>query len=1092
MAAWLALAARTAKLNQVLLGRQRELSAIDQALAAARLGKSSRLVIRGEPGIGKTALVRYAVENAGSMRTLSARGVEFEADVPFAGLNELLQPALGLLDRLPPFHAEALRSSLGLGPRIEADRLIIGAAALGLISAFADDGPVLMTVDDAQWLDRASAEAIGFAARRLVADPVAVLIAAREQEEASPLLAAGLPELRVAGIDPAAAAELLSVSAEQASRLVEATGGNPLALIELGPEAGRAAAAAPYDNLPVATSVERSYLRRASGLSDGARRVLLLLAASGTTDLSLLRRAASSMGLANSAVEEAEAVSALIALRGDRVEFVHPLARAAIYHAASPADRRSAHRALAGAMTRADDADRRAWHLAGAAAGADFRAADALEAAARRARESSGYAAAAAAWAESARLTESEELRALRLFHAADNAWLGGRADAAEQALRSARKLAGDELQVEIDTLTGHIEMHRGAVLDGYRTLVAAAKATEPHDRLKAIRILADAAISSYGAGKPGEMLAAAQRALELLRPGDPPDAGIYARVPYGALAILAGRGEDGPKQLHEALSLFHQLPEEMTDPLILTCAGVTGLWLREAEAGRDLIERVLVQARDRVPTAALPLVLFVLGRDAFATNRWSLARADYEDAIRVGRETTQLTVVSSAISGLAWLDALEGRAEECRANSAEALQLNESLGWSLFKAWALIALGMLELGLGHPEEALKHLVACDAFLDEIAISDPDLSPAPDIVEALVRIGRDGEAREVADRYSVLAKGKGQPFGLARAARARALVAGDAGFAAEFEVALRHHESTPDTFERARTHLYYGERLRRSRKRIEARKHLRSALKAFDELGAAPWAERALTELEASGETARVREDTYRQQLTPQELQVAMTLAEGATTREAAARLYLSPKTVEYHLRHVYDKLEVRTRDELRAAVLGQSRAPAAHRTLMFTDVARSTDLVEAIGDDAWQNLSAWMDGEMRRLFEAHHGREIDHAGDGFFVVFDAASDAIECAIDIQRRLQSQRRLHGYAPQVRIGIHEGDVNEADAAVRGAAVHRAARLSAAADPDTILVSREALDNAGRRALKLHRLELKGLKDPIEAAEVPWTA
>ena len=243
----------------MLLGRQRELNALDQALAAARLGRSSQLVIRGEPGIGKTALLQYAIEQAGSMRVLSARGVEFESDVPFAGLSELLQPAVDRLDRLPPFHADALRSSLGLGPRIEADRLIIGAAALGLVSAFADEAPLLLTVDDAQWLDRASTEAIGFLARRLVADPVCVLIAIREGEE-SPLLAAGLPELRLAGLDSEAATELLAraggtaVAADIASRLVEATGGNPLALLELGPEAGNVPAA-PHDNLPVTTSV---------------------------------------------------------------------------------------------------------------------------------------------------------------------------------------------------------------------------------------------------------------------------------------------------------------------------------------------------------------------------------------------------------------------------------------------------------------------------------------------------------------------------------------------------------------------------------------------------------------------------------------------------------------------------------------------------------------------------------------------------------------------------------------------------------------------------------------------------------------------
>jgi class 3 adenylate cyclase len=535
---------------------------------------------------------------------------------------------------------------------------------------------------------------------------------------------------------------------------------------------------------------------------------------------------------------------------------------------------------------------------------------------------------------------------------------------------------------------------------------------------------------------------------------------------------------------------LFRLLPEDTTDPLLLMCAGVTGLWLREADAGRDLLDRALVQARDRAPTAALPVVLFFLGRDAFATNRWPLARAMYEDAMRVARETTQLTWLAGPVSGLAWLDALEGRADVCRANAAEGLQLSETLGMGLYRAWAMIALGMLELGLGHPDEALRRLSDCESFLQQISIIDPDLSPAPDIVDTLVRLGRDTEAREVAARYAAAAAAKGQPFALARAARAHALVADDQHFADLFAIALRHHESTPDAFERARTQLYFGERLRRTRKRVEARKHLRAALKAFDELGAAPWGERAIAELQASGETARVRDDRYRQQLTPQELQVALTLAEGTTTREAAARLYLSPKTVEYHLRHVYDKLEIRSREELRAALTAHSRMDSARKTLMFTDLTGSTPLLQAIGDSAWHDLSVWLDGELRRCFAEHHGREVDHAGDGFFVVFDAAVDGIDCAVSIQRRLSSHRRLHGYAPQVRIGIHAGEVEMEGGAVRGSAVHLAARLCAAASGDAIVVSREALEASGRPLAGLRDYALKGFRDKVAAAELNW--
>ncbi|TMC93827.1 MAG: hypothetical protein E6J12_00490, partial [Chloroflexi bacterium] len=544
------------------------------------------------------------------------------------------------------------------------------------------------------------------------------------------------------------------------------------------------------------------------------------------------------------------------------------------------------------------------------------------------------------------------------------------------------------------------------------------------------------------------------------------------------------------PRHLHESVPLFRQLPEDSSDPLLLLCAGVTGLFLREAEAGRELLERALVQAREHAPTGALPSVLFTLARDAFATDRWALARALYEDAMRVARETSQLTWLAGDVAGVAWLDALEGRADDCRTHAAEALELAESLGMGLYKAWSMIAIGMLELGLGHPDEALRQLAACEAFLQEISISDPDLSPAPDIVDALARLGRVPEAREVARRYSAAAAAKGQPFALARAARAEALLAPDADFVARFETALHHHESTPDTFERARTQLYFGERLRRVRKRVEARKQLRAALKAFDQLGAAPWADRAMSELQASGETARVRDDRFRQQLTPQELQVALTLAEGATTREAAARLYLSPKTVEYHLRHVYDKLEVRSREELQAALMSHARPGSARKALMFTDLTSSTNLVEAIGDAAWHDLSAWLDGELRRCFKEHHGREVDHAGDGFFVIFDAAAEAIDCAITVQRRLANHRRVHGYAPQVRIGIHSGEVQVSDSSVRGAAVHRTARLCAAALGDTIVVSREALEASGRPLGGLHDFALKGIKEPVAAAEVSW--
>ncbi len=1080
----------------MLFGREDEVRVVGQALAAARVGKSSRLVIRGEPGIGKSALLEQAMADAGPMRLLSAHGVEFEADVPFAGLHELLGPALPLVDKLPPVHAAALRSSLGLGERIEADRLIVGAAVLGLISSYAEDGPLLLTVDDAHWLDAASAEAIAFAARRLVADPVAILVAVREGHD-SPFLTAGWPEIELRGLDRNAAAHLLeqlatAPTSDSLDRLLRATDGNPLALVELA-RSDPQPAGAPHLDLPVVTSVERAYLRRADGLSGGARQVLVLMAASGVSDLGLVRRAAAALELGEKTVEEAEAAGSLVQVSGDHADFVHPLARAAVYHAASPAQRRAAHGALAGVMVGRDDLERRAWHLAAAATGWDTEAAAALAQAAQKARESTAYRSAAAALAESARLTEALDLRGDRFFKAAENAWLAGDAGRSVELLGAARRITTSTgALVDIDSLEGHIAMRRGAVIEGYRTLTAAAAAIEPMDRLKALRILADAALATLWSGHPSQMLEAARKTMDLLEKDDPPEPAIFAHVAYGALAILAGRGSDGPQRLHESIPLFAKASSDSVDPLLLMCTGIAGLFLREAEVGRELLDRALKQARERAPTAALPMILFMLGRDAFATDQWSLARAQYEECDRVSRETTQFTWLAGAVGGLAWLDAVEGRADECRAHAAEARRVSEQYGMGFFTAWSMIALGQLELGLGNPQAAVAHFIECTDFLKELAIDDPDISPAPDIVDALVHLGRVPEAHAVSDEYSQRAEEKGLPFALARAARARALLADDRAFAPEFEAALRHHESTPDVFERARTRLYYGERLRRTRRRVDAREQLRTALKSFDHLGAAAWSERALAELEASGETARVRDDRYRQQLTPQELQVALILAEGSTTREAATKLYLSPKTVEYHLRHVYDKLEVRTRDDLRAALLQQTRPASTRKALMFTDLAGSTSLVEAIGDAAWTNLSDWLDGELRSRFQAHHGHEVDHAGDGFFVLFDSARDAVECAIDVQRRLLTHRRLHGYAPRLRIGIHVGDVSDSGSVVRGAAVHRAARLCAEAGPDQILASREVLESSGRPLTGLKTMVLKGVKDKVEAAEISWQA
>jgi DNA-binding CsgD family transcriptional regulator len=318
--------------------------------------------------------------------------------------------------------------------------------------------------------------------------------------------------------------------------------------------------------------------------------------------------------------------------------------------------------------------------------------------------------------------------------------------------------------------------------------------------------------------------------------------------------------------------------------------------------------------------------LLYLSARDAATTDRWAEARARYHEAADLAQHTGQPGEECAALSGLAWLEAREGREGSCRAHAQRALEAARSYGRGFYEAWALAALGDLELALGRPAEAVERLADMSAALDRLGIADVDLSPAPELAEALVQCGRSSEAVGIAAAFRRRAAGKGQPWGLARSARAQALVVGDDEFAAWFEQALRWHELTPDTFERARTELAYGERLRRARRRGEAREHLRAAFAAFHELGAEPWAERARLELAATGETARKRDASTLDQLTPRELQIALDLAAGLTTREAAAKLYLSPKTIEYHLRSVYRKLGIASRRELSEAFAGAER----------------------------------------------------------------------------------------------------------------------------------------------------------------------
>jgi DNA-binding CsgD family transcriptional regulator len=899
----------------MLLGRADERREIDQVLARARSGASAVLALAGEPGIGKTALLDYAAERSAGMRLLRARGIESEAQVPFGSLLELVRPALVLLDRIPAPQAAALEAALALRPAAAQDRFAVGAATLSLLAAYAEQSSVTVLLDDAQWLDGSSAAALLFAFRRMVADPVAVLIAVREGEP-SLLDGADLPVLRLAGLSLDEAALLApDLSPDAVWRLHQATAGNPLALCELAAGAGDPDWGLLPGDAPVMVSarISGAFLRRARLLDSQARDALVLAAISGTGDLATLERAAAVLGIDLSGLGPAEHAG-LVRLGGGTVEFRHPLARSAVYADAPASQRRAAHRAMA-AVLPDRDTDRRAWHLAAAAVGPDEIAAAALAETAARSRDRSAYAPAAAAFERAGRLVADGGRRAQLLWQAAEAGWLAGLTDHAVVLLDEARGLADDaRTLIEVDRLAGHIATLRGPVMNGHAILTAAAARADPES---AVAMLAEAASACFYAGNPTEMLAVAEKARAGLTAGSSVRARFLAGMALGMAQIFGEDAAAGTVALHEAVALAESSAELRDDLRLLPWLAEAPLFLRQSGAGRSLLGHALQTARSRAAVGVLPFALNLIARDLATTDRWAVAESTYREAIDLARECGQQTELAFGLAGLAWLHARRGREEEGRAATAEALDLCRGTGMLLHEIWATAALGELELALGDAVRAVAFFEHHQRLLDDLVITDPDLSPAAELVEAYLTIGRHGDAQRAASGFLSAAQAKGQPWSHARALRAQGMLASEGDYAAAFERAISLHEQTPDAFEAARTRLAFGQRLRRSRNRVLAREQLRTAVDIFDRLGARPWAERARAELAATGETRRRRDGVSIDDLTPQELQVALLLAAGKTTRETAAALFLSPKTVEYHLRHVYQRLGIHSREEL-------------------------------------------------------------------------------------------------------------------------------------------------------------------------------
>src|SRR5580704_303100 len=905
----------------MLLGRERERAAIDGLLATIRSGQSAVLALVGEAGIGKTSMLAYAEDGATGLAVLRARGVESEMQLPFAGLYELLRPALHLLGHIPAPRAAALEVALALRPNVSGgDRFAVGAATLSLLAAYAEDAPTLLLIDDAHLLDPSSAEAIRFALRRMLAEPLGALLAVRE-DEASLLDDADLPVLHVGGLDRAAATGLLGgVPADTADRLYQATAGNPLALTELARDTSRLATLSIDAPIPVPAQVTRAFARRAALLDDSAQRLLTLATVDESADLATIERAARLLDLDVGGLAAAEEAG-LVRIVSGRVEFRHALARAAIYGASPPEYRREAHRALARALPDRD-VDRRAWHLGAAATGTDTTASAALEQAGVRARQRSAYAVSSAAFERAARLAPDSDRQARLLAAAAETLWLAGFADRAIVLLQESRALAVEtDLLVQIDRLRGQIAARRGPVMEGYTILAAAADRVATGAPELAIGLLADAVDAGFYAGDVAAMLNSARGMTALLRPDSSTRSRFLSAAATGMALVFTRDARMGIESVRTAMTLLEQDESLRHDTGLLPWIVIVPLFLRESGWARSLVDEAIDTARARAALGILPWLLNRVARDRAAADQWSRATVEYDEAVRLAHETGQRTELGAALAGWAWLEARQGREADCREHAAEALELCAELGTHLFEIWAIRALGELELGLGRASAAIGYLEDCSARLEAHGIQDVDLAPNAELIDAYLRVGRRADAERLVRELDLEATRKGQPWSLARAARCRGLVATEREFEHHFDNAMELHAQTPDVFELGITRLGYGGRLRRQRQRTRARNELRMALEILEGLGAEPWAEMTRGELLATGETARRRGASATDTLTRQELRIAQILASGKTTREAAAALFLSPKTIEYHLRSIYGKLGVNSRGELAIAI---------------------------------------------------------------------------------------------------------------------------------------------------------------------------
>ncbi|RBM18824.1 helix-turn-helix transcriptional regulator [Prauserella sp. PE36] len=907
--------------RHVLHGRDDETSVIDRVLADCRAGRSGSLLITGEPGIGKTALLEYAASAADGLRIVRSTGVESEAHLPFAGLHLLLRPALDRAGALPEPQTRALHGAFGLAAAEPGDRMLVGLAVLSLLSEFADGEPVLCLVDDAQWLDRPSAEALLFAARRLDAEGIALIIAARPG-----FAAPGLRELPLTGLDAPAAAGLLAEHAATLSptdryRVLAEAQGNPLALLELPAALAGDRAPGAGQALPMTDAVQAAFLDQVRRLPEPSQRLLLVAAAEDTGDRGIVLRAAATLGCGLEDLVPVE-TSRLLHVDHHTLRFRHPLVRSAVYQAAPVSLRLVVHTALAETLDRPDDADRRAWHHAVVATGPDEQVAADLERTAQRAAARSGYAAAGAAYERAARLSPPGEDHARRLVLAAEAAAEEGDVERMME-LTSPVEAEDRALTVRAMRVRAAAAFHQGSLRTALRLLTEAAVLTG--DPALAADLLLDAVHAAWYLGRD-EIADTADRLDALPLPSDDPLTPV-ARLLTWAVRSAIGQGDRDPETLAKRIVAARRTGFGGPHETILV--GATSLQVagHDTEAHR-VADELLTQCRERGWIGRTPPVLACVARALTFLSRHADAWDEATQALHIAEELQHRQWIAETSGVLAYLAAVSGDESRCQSFADEALTAPEPGAPPAGMTWAHWALAMLDLGHARWESALTRLEALHA--GPVRHQLPGLRSVPDLVEAATRLGRTASAHEPLARFADWAHQAGQPWIDAHVHRCHALLAADSEAEESYDAALRLH---PDDrpFDRARTALLYGEWLRRQRRKSAARTQLRDAFETFRRLGATPWAERARTELDATGQSVPKpgAADERLATLTPQERNIVRLAARGLSNRDIAAQLFLSPRTVGYHLYKAFPKLGITARTELATLELTSSPAPA-------------------------------------------------------------------------------------------------------------------------------------------------------------------